>query len=95
MQTVISALARSIIYTPPNKQGTINTRRKFGDNKFKQMCEKMELSIKQAFCEFPNYGEVCKILMQIGDEHELLSKSCRMRVCIPVKPMLAMPTNGV
>lgn len=55
----------------------------------------MEHSIKQAICEFPNYGEVVKELLKCGDKHENLKDRCHIRVGIPVKPMLAKPTKGV
>lgn len=55
----------------------------------------MEASIKQAFCEFPHYGEVVKRLLEYGDEHHKLALNCHIRVGIPVKPMLAKPTKGV
>ena len=54
--TVITALARALTYTPPNKPGIINLRMKIGDNKFFALCAETENSIKQAFCEFPDYG---------------------------------------
>jgi ATP-dependent DNA ligase len=44
--TVISALARAFAYTPPNRPGVLNMRRKIGDNKFYSFCERMEESIK-------------------------------------------------
>jgi DNA ligase-1 len=91
----MSALARAIVYTPPNKPDVINSRKKVGDNKFLLLCEQMEASIKQAFCEFPHYGEVVKRLLECGDEHQKLAQSCHIRVGIPVKPMLAKPTKGV
>ena len=46
--------------------------------------------VKQAFCELPDYGELVKTLTVTGD----LSRSF-IRPGIPVKPMLAKPTNGV
>ena len=94
-ETVIAALARAFVYTPPNKPGLVNTRKKIGDNKFVVMCKAMEASIKQAFCEHSDYGEVCRQLLIIGDEHWKLKESCHIRVGIPVKPMLAKPTKGV
>ena len=55
----------------------------------------MESSIKQAFCEFPDYGAVINYLLGYGDQHHLLKDNCHIRVGIPVKPMLAKPTKGV
>ena len=46
-------------------------------------------------CEYPNYGEVCKEILAVGDEHHKLKETCHIRLFIPVKPMLAKPTKGV
>lgn len=40
------ALARAIVYTPPNKKGEINTKNKLGQDKFLERCEKMKVKIK-------------------------------------------------
>ena len=94
-KTVITALARAIVYTPPNKAGVLNQKKKIGDEEFFKLCDEVEHSIKQAICEFPNYGKVIEALMVCGDEHARLKDSCFIRVGIPVKPMLAKPTKGV
>ena len=94
-KTVITALARAIVYTPPNKPKIMNQKKKIGEDNFFKLCDEVEFSIKQAICEFPNYGEVIEHLMNCGDEHEKLKDNCHIRVGIPVKPMLAKPTKGV
>ena len=38
---------------------------------------------------------IVKRLLVVGDDHLALPKLCRMRVGVPVKPMLAKPTTGV
>jgi len=55
----------------------------------------MEASIKQAFCEYPDYGFVVSELVKYGDEHHKLKDLCVIKVGIPVKPQLAKPTKGV
>ena len=66
-KTVIVALARAIIYTPPNKPGTINTKKKLGEQAFLEKCAEAEHSIKQAICECPDYEMLIHELMKCGD----------------------------
>lgn len=55
----------------------------------------IEYAIKEAVCESPNYDEVIKTILIVGDEAEKLKEKCHIRVDIPVKPMLAKPTKGI
>ena len=66
-KTVITALARAIGYTPPNKPKILNQKKKLGEDEFFKLCDEIEYSIKQAICEFPNYGRVIEELMACGD----------------------------
>jgi DNA ligase-1 len=45
-KTVINALARAIVYTPPNKPGVLNQKKKLGDDEFFKLCDELEYSIK-------------------------------------------------
>ena len=83
------------MYTPPNKPGMINQKKKLGEEQFLAKCDEVEHSIKQAICESPDYEEIIKHLMVCGDDHHLLKDSCHIRVGTPLKPMLAKPTKGV
>jgi len=98
-KTVISALARAVVYTPPNLIGTknqvLNTKKKLGETEFTEMVAKVEFGIKEAACEFPDYGAIVERLIEVGPNVEALRKTCHMRVGIPLKPMLAKPTKGV
>jgi DNA ligase-1 len=95
-KTFISALARAIAYTPPNRvPALINQRKILGDYQFFDRCSKIEYDINEAICEFPNYGEIINTLLEIGDDTLKLKDKCHIRVGIPVKPMLAKPTKGV
>ena len=89
------ALARAIVYTPPNKPKTINQKKKLGEQAFLEKCAEAEHSIKQAICECPDYEKLVRELMKCGDEHLLLKDTCKIQVGLPVKPMLAKPTKGV
>ena len=92
---MLIALARSIVYTPPNKPGVVNQKKKMGEEPFFKKCAEVDASIKQAICEQPDYDALVSQLILIGDKHEKLAESCHIRVGIPVKPMLAKPTKGV
>ena len=94
-KTVLIALARAIVYTPPNKPGVVNQKKKMGEEEFFKKCSEVEVSIKQAICEQPDYDELVQQLILVGDQHEKIKDSCHIRVGIPVKPMLAKPTKGV
>jgi hypothetical protein len=45
-KTVLIALARSIVYTPPNKPGVVNQKKKMGEEQFFKKCNEVEASIK-------------------------------------------------
>ena len=98
-KTVISALARAVVYTPPNlintKKQVLNAKNKCGEAEFSETVNKVEFGIKEAACEFPDYRALVEKLIEVGPDIEQLRKTCHMRVGIPLKPMLAKPTKGV
>jgi len=98
-KTMISALARAVVYTPPNSilgsKPVLNSKKAKGEDWFVEECARVEFSIKEAACEFPNYGAIVNSLLINGTDTEALNKNCHMRVGIPLKPMLAKPTKGV
>ena len=98
-KTMISALARAVVYTPPNtiltSKPVLNSKREKGDEWFVEECARVEFSIKEAACEFPNYGAIVNSLLAYGTDTKALAKNCHMKVGIPLKPMLAKPTKGV
>ena len=98
-KTVLSALARAICYTPPHlintKEAVLNNKRKLGDSRFTELCESVEFGIKEATCEFPDFGAIIDQLLVFGPNINMLKEACHMRVGIPLKPMLAKPTKGV
>ena len=94
-KTVLMALSRAITYTPPNKPTVMNAKKEIGSAAFVERCQLVEHAIKQAVCECPDYALIVKRLLVVGDDHLALPKLCRMRVGVPVKPMLAKPTTGV
>ena len=61
-KTVLSSLARAICYTPPHLINTdkqvLNNKTKLGNNRFNELCEEVEFGIKEATCEFPDFGAI-------------------------------------
>jgi DNA ligase 1 len=98
-KTMISALARAIVYTPPNlvltAKEVLNAKRTMGEDAFIEECARVEHAIKEAACEAPNYGAIVNTMLISGTDTEKLQRACHMRVGIPLKPMLAKPTKGV
>jgi DNA ligase 1 len=95
-KTFISAIARAVAYTPPNRSPVVlNQKKVLGETAFDEKCKKIEYDINEAICEFPNYAEIIDTILQIGDDTSKLKDKCHIRVGIPVKPMLAKPTKGV
>jgi DNA ligase 1 len=66
-----------------------------GEHVFNELVAQMEFAIKEAACEFPNYGIIVERLLQVGDQYDQIKATCHMRVGIPLKPMLAKPTKGI
>jgi DNA ligase-1 len=93
-KTILGALARAFAYSPPNKKSN-NQKKALGEPAFFELVGQLEFAIKEATCEFPNFGLIIERLLEVGDQHELIKETCHMRVGIPLKPMLAKPTKGV
>ena len=95
-KTFISAIARAVAYTPPNRSPVVlNQKKVLGETAFDEKCKKIEFDINEAICEVPNYAEIIDTILQFGDDTSKLKDKCHIRVGIPVKPMLAKPTKGV
>jgi DNA ligase-1 len=74
----------------------VNYKKKHGDIKFTERFKQLEEAINEAVCVFPNYTKMIEALLESGTDHvEMIPVKCYMRVGIPVKPMLAKPTNGI
>ena len=61
--TVISALARAIVYTPPNKPGVKNQKKSLGSDLFIEKVNEVELAIKESICQYPNYTAIIDTLL--------------------------------
>eukprot|EP00510_Aplanochytrium_minuta_P001525 CAMPEP_0184019092 /NCGR_PEP_ID=MMETSP0954-20121128/8549_1 /TAXON_ID=627963 /ORGANISM="Aplanochytrium sp, Strain PBS07" /LENGTH=714 /DNA_ID=CAMNT_0026300699 /DNA_START=62 /DNA_END=2206 /DNA_ORIENTATION=- len=62
--------------------------------KNKEEIEKGIEIVKQVYSEVPIYGEIIRHMVDLGGA-EGLRERCHVRAGIPLKPMLAKPTNGV
>ena len=73
----------------------MNYKTKHGEAAFVEECANLEHAIKEAACEYPNYEAIVMTLLEFGIDKDKLREKCHMRVCTPLKPMLAKPTKGV
>ena len=99
-KTVVWALARAFTYTPGDLDNfppkILDYKISKGETKVTERLKQLEEVIQEAVCVFPNYTKIIEALLKIGKNHvEELSDEWYMRVGIPVKPMLAKPTNGI
>ena len=73
---MISALGRSVVYTPPNliltKLEMINSKKKMGEEAFLEECARVEFAIKEAACESPNYGAIIRTILISGTDTDAL-----------------------
>ncbi len=81
--TILTAIAYAFVMSEPGM---------IFDTKISKKLEKAVAHVRQAFCELPDYGKLCQNLIE-GGTHNL--DRCFLTVGIPVKPMLAKPTNGI
>ena len=94
-QTVLTALAHAVALTPPAKQpdvGDLRTTLK-DDNQTALTLDRAVLTVKRVFSECPSYDEMIPALLRAPVES--LPEACHIREGVPLKPMLAKPTNGV
>jgi len=100
--TVMQAIAYAFALTPP--QVVLGGDRAISDVRkvkpfpsFAEMDSRlsaMEVAVKQAFCEMPNFDKVLGALLS-GCDAKSLPGQCHISLGIPVKPMLAKPTKGL
>ena len=94
--TMQSALARAIAMTPP-QQGAFPPPH-LKSPSFARDEAGVELIIKRAINECPDYDVIIGTLLQYGPAGQQLSyvgEMCRITPGVPVKPMLAKPTKGI
>ncbi|XP_067934127.1 DNA ligase 1-like [Watersipora subatra] len=93
-QSVLQALAQAVVHCPPG-DGNIPTDAVKGlaVDKLKAKYNDAALIVKTTFCECPNYDKIIPILLEKG--LEALPEHCKLTPGVPLKPMLAHPTNGV
>jgi DNA ligase 1 len=95
--SVLQALAQAATLTPPNENKeppfNVNALSKKTELQIKSKIEENALILKTVFCRCPDYNQIIPIIIEYGIE-ELLEK-VQMKPGIPLKPMLAQPTNGI
>eukprot|EP00494_Astrolonche_serrata_P001497 UN01503 len=93
-QTVYAALARACTLTPcATEPPILDLSKKLSKEQISAKEKTYLETIKQTFSELPNIEVVTKALVKFGLEN--LREKCHLTPGIPVKAMLAKPTNGV
>ncbi|XP_063705104.1 DNA ligase 1-like [Culicoides brevitarsis] len=93
--SVLEALAQACVMTPPNlekyRETDLNSLAKQGNPKEK--LKKAILAIKSTYSKCPSFEKIIENLYSHGIDH--LEARCSMYPGIPIKAMLAKPTNGI
>ncbi|GFY65015.1 DNA ligase 1 [Trichonephila inaurata madagascariensis] len=95
-QSVLAALARAAVLTPPNQSyppKIIDKSSKMSADSFKEHLQEQALILKTTYCECPNFDRVIPVLLKEGIAG--LPDHCQLCPGCPLKPMLAHPTNGI
>ncbi|GIY80793.1 DNA ligase 1 [Caerostris extrusa] len=95
-QSVLAALARAAVLTPPNQDyppEIMDKSSKMSADSFKEFLQEQILILKTTYCECPNFDVVIPVLLKEGIAG--LPAHCQLQPGCPLKPMLAHPTNGI
>ncbi len=99
-QSALTALAHALTITPPLIEPTDEQVIDFfRENKItqiemiKKQCEESAKLLKLCYYQCPNYEVVIKAILKYGLDK--LDENCKLTPGIPLKPMLAYPTNGI
>ncbi|KAF8767052.1 DNA ligase 1 like protein [Argiope bruennichi] len=95
-QSVLAALARAAVLTPPNQDyplEIIDKSSKMSADCFKELLQEQTLILKTTYCECPNFDMVIPVLLKEGIAG--LPTHCHLQPGCPLKPMLAHPTSGI
>uniref|UniRef100_A0A336M7V7 DNA ligase n=1 Tax=Culicoides sonorensis TaxID=179676 RepID=A0A336M7V7_CULSO len=90
--SVLEALAQACVMTPPHlksyqKESDLNVKTS------KDKLKKAIMTIKSTYSRCPSFEKIIEVLYSDGIDH--LEKKCEMYPGIPIKAMLAKPTNGI
>lgn len=95
--SVLEALAKACAMTPPHlekyRENDINCLARLGQAAAKDKLKKAIMVIKATYSKCPSFDKIVEVLYSDGIDH--LERKCEMYPGIPIKAMLAKPTNGI
>jgi len=98
-QTVLTSLAHALCDFHCAAQKLIDPKEVKWSSDSADVKEKAVGILKQVYCELPIYEEILVHSLKstsVGEMwYDVLRKACTIRAGVPLKPMLAKPTNGV
>ncbi|GAM25643.1 hypothetical protein SAMD00019534_088180 [Acytostelium subglobosum LB1] len=92
--SVLTALSRAFTITPPGTSGVMDVRKTMTADEFQSLVDKNVARITRAYSQTPNYDILVPLLCKENGVDTIL-ETCKIKVGVPVKPMLAQPTNGI
>ena len=100
-KTVLAALARAVVQTPPKAPSSERSSKEYdmlkvlGQGRFDERVEFAHEQISKAYSELPNLNKIVEELLKSENAVDTLCETCKITPGTPLHPMLAQPTKGI